>query len=116
MTTFQPAGNAPAYDGNNSLLVNSRTGNSKASVPTGAANTVVSAAPGRLCRVLVTTAGAGAGNVLIFDNATTNSGTVIGVIPATIAIGTYYTFEMPAANGITVANVVSGPVLTVTYD
>jgi hypothetical protein len=87
-----------------------------ASVPTGAGNTVVSARPGCLLRVLVTTAGAGAGNVLIYDNATTNSGTVIGIVPSTIAIGTFYTFVMPAANGITVANVASGPVLTVSYD
>lgn len=86
------------------------------SVATGAANTVVSAYPGMLCRVLVTTAGTGAGSVLIYDNATTNSGTVIGVIPATIAIGTYYTFLMPAVNGITAVNVANGPVLTISYD
>lgn len=90
-------------------------GSTTASVPTGAANTVVKASAGRLCRVLVTTAGAGAGNVLIYDNATTNSGTVIGILPATIAIGTFYIFDMPAANGITVQNVASGPVLTVSY-
>jgi hypothetical protein len=90
-------------------------GATTASVPTGAANTIVKNAPGRLCRVLVTTAGTGSGSVLIYDNASTNSGTVIGVIPATIVIGTFYTFDMPAANGITVANVANGPVLTVSY-
>lgn len=90
-------------------------GKATAAVPTGAANTVVKAAAGRLCRVLVTAAGTGAGSVLIYDNATTNSGTVIGVIPATVAVGTYYTFDLPAANGITVANVASGPALTVGY-
>lgn len=91
------------------------TARSTVSVPTGSGNTVVSPGPGRLARVLVTTAGTGSGDALIYDNATTNSGTVIGVIPATIAIGTYYVFEMPAANGITVANVANGPVLTVGY-
>lgn len=101
--------------GTGSDLWSSGGGSATASVPSGAANTVVKASAGRLCRVIVTTAGSGAGNVLIYDNASTNSGTVIGVIPGTIAIGTYYTFDMPAANGITVANVASGPVLTVSY-
>ena len=90
-------------------------GGTTGTVPTGAANTVLKAAAGRLCRVLVTTAGSGTGSVLIFDSATTNSGTVIGVIPATVAVGTYYTFDLPAANGITVQNVASGPALTVSY-
>lgn len=90
-------------------------GAATAAVPTGAGNTVVKASAGRLCRVLVTTAGTGAGSVLIYDNASTNSGTVIGVIPATVAVGTYYTFDLPAANGITAENVASGPVLTVSY-
>lgn len=85
------------------------------SVPTGSGNTVVSANMGRLTSVLVTTAGTGSGSVLIYDNATTNSGTVIGVIPATVTIGTYYVFEMPAVLGITVANVANGPVLTVAW-
>lgn len=82
---------------------------------TSAANTVVKASPGRLCRAVVTTAGAGAGSVLIYDNATTNSGTIIGAIPATVAAGTTYEFEMPAAAGVTVRGVASGPVFTVSY-
>lgn len=90
-------------------------GSATGTVASAAANTVIKASPGRLCRVLVTTAGSGTGNVLIYDNATTNSGTVIGMVPATIAIGTFYTFDMPAAAGITVQNVASGPVLTVSY-
>ena len=90
-------------------------GNLTGTVAAGAGTTPVSAQPGRLCRVLVTTAGTGSGDVLIYDNASTNSGTVVGIIPATIAIGTYYTFDMPVANGITVVNVTSGPALTVSY-
>lgn len=85
-------------------------------VPAGAGNTVVRKASSTLRRVLVTTAGAGTGNVLIYDNATTASGTVIGVVPATVTVGTYYVFDMPAALGIVVANVASGPVLTVSCD
>jgi hypothetical protein len=114
MTTYQPAGNVPAYDGKNKLLVNSQPGGSTASVPTGAGNTVVSAAAGRLASVIVTTASTGAA-VFIYDNATTNSGTIIGALPASVAVGRY-PFDVPAANGITVANVLNGPVCTVVYD
>jgi hypothetical protein len=91
-------------------------GSTTASVPSGAANTVVKATAGRLCKAIVTTAGTGTGSVLVYDNATTNSGTVIGVVPATIAIGTVYDFQFPAANGITVTNVANGPVLTISFD
>ena len=91
--------------GNGNDLWTSAGGSATTSIASAAANTVVKASAGRLCRALVTTAGAGTGNVLIYDNASTNSGTVIGIIPATIAIGTYYTFDMQAANGITVQNV-----------
>lgn len=115
MTTYQATNGGPTYDSDGNLLVQTANGNATASVPTGAANTVVSAAAGQLMRVLVTTAGAGAGNVVIYDNATTNSGTVVGIIPSTIAIGTVYTFNMPVAHGIVVTNVASGPVLTVSY-
>ncbi len=90
-------------------------GGTVTSIASAAANTVVKASAGRLCRVLVTTAGSGTGNVLFYDNATTNSGQVIGIVPATIAIGTYYTFDMPAGLGIVVQNVASGPVLAVSW-
>lgn len=86
------------------------------SVASGAANTVIKASPGRVRNVLVTTAGTGSGNVLFYDNATTNSGTVIAELPATIAVGTFYSFCMPAGLGIVCQNVSSGPVLTVSYD
>lgn len=90
-------------------------GQATAAVAGGAGNTVVSASPGRLCRVLVTTAGAGSGSVLIYDNASEASGTVLGVISAAAAVGGVSVFDMPAANGIVVANVASGPALTVSY-
>lgn len=96
-------------------FVSAGGGKATLSVPAGAANNVVSASAGRLCSCLVTTAGTGTGSVLIYDNATTNSGTVVGVIPATIALGTTYNFNMPTANGIVVTNVANGPVLTVSY-
>ena len=86
------------------------------SIASAAANTVVKPRSGRLRRVLVTTAGTGTGQVLFYDNATTNSGVLIGGLPATVAVGVYYTFDMPAALGIVCQNVSSGPVLTVSFD
>jgi hypothetical protein len=92
-------------------------GSLTASIPaTPTGNVVIKGAPGRLCRVLVTTAGTGSGNVLFYDNATTNSGTVVGAIPATVSVtGTPYMLDMPCANGIVAVQVSSGPVLTVSY-
>lgn len=76
-------------------------------------NTVIKAAAGRLCRILATTVGTAA-SVLIYDNATTNTGTVIGALPANTPIGTYV-FQTPAVNGITVAGAAANPAMTVAY-
>jgi hypothetical protein len=89
------------------------------SVPSGAANTVIKGTPGRLIRVVITTAGTTT-DATLYDNATTNSGVVLGVIPgtttdATAVKGKVYTFELPAAAGIVAANTASGPVFTVGY-
>jgi hypothetical protein len=77
------------------------------------ANTVVKASAGRLCRVLVQATVATAA-ILVYDSATTNSGTVIGAIPVGAAVGAY-DFEMPAANGITVAGASTNPAMTVSF-
>jgi hypothetical protein len=83
-------------------------------IPAGTAgNTVVKAAPGRLCRVLVTTSGSG--EVLIYDNATEATGTIIGVIPAGAPTGCVFDFEMPAIYGITVGGGPNNPATTVSY-
>ena len=84
------------------------------SVPTGTGNTVVKASPGVLCSIVVTTAGTAAATV--YDNASTNSGTVLFATPASTSVGTIYAIYGAALNGITVANVTSGPVLTVYYN
>lgn len=87
-----------------------------ASVPTGAGNTVLKGAAGVIATVVVTTTGAGAGNVQIFDNATTNSGTVLFAFPANAAAGTSYLVFGYAKNGMTAQNVASGPVFTVHFN
>ncbi|WP_134667851.1 hypothetical protein [Amycolatopsis sp. CFH S0078] len=66
---------------------------------TAAGTVVVKAAPGRLCRVIVTASAAG--QVTFYDNASTGSGTVLAATAATPAVGTVYEFQAPAVNGIT---------------
>lgn len=86
-----------------------------ASVPTGAGNTVVKNSAGALVSIVVTTAGTGSGNVLVYDNASTNSGTVLFALPATVSVATFYIINGWALAGITIQNVLNGPVLTVFY-
>ena len=74
---------------------------STVSIPVNNTLTVIKAAPGKLFRVIITTAGTSAIN--IYDNAAAASGTIIGSIPATTAVGNIYSFDMPAVLGLTVA-------------
>ena len=62
---------------------------------------VVKPSAGRVLRVVVTTVTASA-TCTIYDNASTNSGTALLVIPTATAVGTVYNLDLPAANGITV--------------
>lgn len=82
-------------------------------VAVSASNTVVKGTPGRLCNILVTTTGVTA--LQVFDNATTNSGTIIGQLPASAAVGSIYSFNMPAAAGITVAGSATNPAVTISW-
>lgn len=83
-------------------------------VAVAAANTVIKAAPGRVCRIVITTAGTTA--FQIFDNATTNSGTILYQSPAANSVGTVIDVQMPAQNGITVANTATGPAFTISWE
>jgi len=80
------------------------------------ANTVVSKNPGFLGRVLVTQAN-GAAAILIYDSTSSSSpsGTIVGVVPASAAAGSVYTFGMPVTYGITVAGAATNGALTVSY-
>jgi len=84
-------------------------------VAAGAGTTTIKAAAGRLCRVVVTTAGTSSDNLTLYDNASAGSGTVLAVIPGGGTVGTVYALDLPAANGITAVNVASGPAVTVGY-
>lgn len=67
--------------------------------------------PGRLVMVTVTASSTGA--VTFYDNATTNSGTILLAVPASAAVGTVYAVSLPAANGITVILAASPSTVTV---
>lgn len=77
------------------------------------ANTVVKGSPGRLARILVTATGTN--QLSVYDNASTPSGTIIGIVPANAAVGTVADCQAPAVNGITVAGNASNPGVTIFY-
>jgi hypothetical protein len=82
-------------------------------IPAGtAANTVVKASAGRCCRILVTATGTNP--LQVFDNASTNAGTIVAALPASPAIGSY-DFQLPSALGITVAGNAANPAVTIGY-
>lgn len=89
-------------------------GVSTVAIAVAAANTVVKAAPGRICRIVITTAGTT--TFTVFDNATTNSGLVLYAAPAANAVGSIIDIQMPAQNGITIQNTATGPAMTVSFE
>ncbi len=80
-----------------------------------AANTVIKATPGTFYGIIVTTTAAGTPGV--FDNATTNSGTPVGQLAASAALGQYTTVAggVPCVNGITVAGAAINPAMTILW-
>ena len=76
-------------------------------------DTVIKASPGRLCKVLITTSAAAA--IVFYDNTSGHTGTIIGYIAASTAVGTVVDLQMPAANGITFAGIASSPAFTVSW-
>ncbi len=94
-----------------------------ASVSTGGNTTVavaaagsanIKASPGRLGRIVITTAGTA--SLTIYDNAAGGStGTIIGVTPVTTTVGQVFDFSMPAAVGISAVGGVGSPAATIGY-
>lgn len=84
-------------------------------VAAGVGTTVIKAGAGRLWRVTVTGA-APTGALTFYDNATTGSGTVLAVIPASgVTSGQTFDIQMPAANGITAVGSTGSAAVTVSY-
>src|SRR5258708_3578320 len=80
-----------------------------------AANTVIKGSAGWFYHAIITTLCTA--GLTIYDNATTNSGTPLLVIPASAAVGTIYSFPSGAraVNGITSAGVTNCPAVTFHY-
>lgn len=100
---------------NGTPILMSPGGTTTVAIAAGASSAVVKAAPGRVCRAVVTTAGTATDNITIYDNASAGSGTILAIIPGGTAVGTVIDFNMPAANGIWAVNVASGPAVTLSY-
>lgn len=79
-----------------------------------AADTVISPAPGRLCKVIVTTLGTNA--MQIYDNASAGSGKIIGQLQASAPVGTTLELSIPAFNGITVKGNGANPAVTISFN
>ena len=84
-----------------------------AAIAAGAGTTTVKNAPGRVVNALITTAGTGGDNATVTDGP---SGTVLAVILGSAAVGAQVPINLPAAVGITVVKVASGPAFTIGYN
>lgn len=100
ITLVDPAGYATA-------------GTTATSAPISASDLTIKPGPGRLCRMLVTTSGTGA--TQIFDNASGHTGTIIGIVAASAAVGTLVEAQAPALLGITVAGNANNSAITVIW-
>jgi hypothetical protein len=89
-------------------------GSRTAVVPGGAGTTVVKSSAGRLCSIVVTTQGT-TNAATVYDNASTGSGTVLAVVPASATAGTVLQINAPAANGITAVGGTTTAAFTVVY-
>jgi hypothetical protein len=89
------------------------TGQLAAAKSTSNGNVVVYAGSGRLNAIMVVTSATTAA-ITVYDNATTNSGTIIGYVPSGAAIGTFQAYDIPFANGIVLTST-AVQTLTVVY-
>lgn len=75
---------------------------------------VVSAKPGRICKLVITTAGSAA--LELYDHASASSGAqLVWKSPATTVLGEVYTIDLPVANGIIGKRASNTPAYTVSY-
>lgn len=80
-----------------------------------AGNVPLRAGPGSYFKVLVVSAN-GANPVLIYDNAVTAAGTVLGVVPASAAAGNVYQFPVGYNFGVTIAQTAAAGALTISFN
>jgi hypothetical protein len=100
-------------DATGALSVREASSNAAVAAGAGTAAVVVKASKGYLKGVLVTATGSA--NLLLYDNASAASGTVIGFVPSTATLGQYFVTEMPATNGITAGQLSGTPAVTASF-
>jgi hypothetical protein len=83
-----------------------------ATVAAAAGTQVIKAGPGRLCSITVTATGTGL--IVVYDNATAASGTILAALTVSPGLG-MIPVDLPAFNGITVSAPTSSPAVTIGY-
>lgn len=104
---------AAALNGGGTGTTTAGGANTSVAVPASASNQVVKASAGVLFKAVVTVVGST--NASIFDNASTASGKIIGIVPSTATVGQVFEFSMPASAGITVGGATTNPAFTVSF-
>jgi hypothetical protein len=90
------AGNNPIFD---VVFYREATyGAASATVTAATPVAVKTGGPGMLCRIVVLTAGTG--TITFYDNPTTNSGTILFILPASPTVGAVYDIRLPFATGL----------------
>jgi hypothetical protein len=80
---------------------------------TASSSAAVKTSPGRLCKIITTSTATAA--LAVYDNTNAASGTIIGYVPASTAVGTTFSPQMPATKGIYVNGAAGTPAVTISY-
>lgn len=101
------------------LFTPTTDGDTTAPVSSGVtSNTIIKAGSGTLGKVLVTSAnGAAAINIYDADGPSSGAvaGTIIGVVPASAAVGSIYSLGMPFEDGLTVGGASTNGAITISF-
>lgn len=76
-------------------------------------NTLIKATPGRLITIQITAGGSTTMQFVDSNQTTNTNGTLLGVALGTAAVGTTYTLNQPAVNGILAVGNAGNPGVTV---
>lgn len=115
LVTIVNSQSTPPVDPVNTIQYTTSAGTTATGLAAGSgnANVVIYVGTGILHRLIVTTAGTA--SLILYDNATTNSGTILYSSAATYALGTVTEINVPFANGITARQASGTAAVTVVY-
>jgi hypothetical protein len=103
------------FSGNEFIGLTNNDGTQTVAIAAGTAgNTVIVSGAGMLASILVTTTGTN--QMKFYDQDTTPTGTIIGIVPASAAVtGVPFTPRMPYTDGIIIAGHANNPAVTVSF-